>query len=240
MSTKQKTVVRYHLKMLDPGLATLRRSNLQTWLDEHAMTRSDMASKMGTGRAYVSNLFKPDRYFGEKAARKIEEMLGMPKLHLDQRAGLLKPIEVWGKPEDLAPGIFALVPRVAVSLSAGNGELVHEEQPLPPLAFREDWLRNKGVTSRANLRVCEVTGESMEPYLHSGDVVLIDIGQTSIKDGEVYAIRYGSEVRIKRLFRRMDGSIRITSDNQRFPEDVATPADADHFFIIGAVLWRGG
>ncbi len=123
-------------------------------------------------------------------------------------------------------------------MSAGNGSLVDHEQPLPPLAFRRDWLQRKGVTSRSNLRVCSIKGRSMEPALMDGDVVLIDLGQNSVQDGEIYAVRYGDEIKIKRLFKTLDGGIKLHSDNPEFPDEVVRPTPA--FGIIGLKIWRGG
>jgi len=38
-------------------------------------------------------------------------------------------------------------------------------------------------------------------------VVLVDTGQADLVDGDVYAVRMGEEVRIKRLFRRLAGGL---------------------------------
>lgn len=202
------------------------------------MSLADLARRIGSGRAYASLLFREDRHFGEKAARSIESSLHMPEGYLDSSDQQPASVAAWDKPGDLDADVFALVPRVEVSLSAGNGALVDHEQPLPPLAFRRDWLQRKGVTSRANLRICNVKGRSMEPALMDGDVVLIDLGQTAIQDGEIYAVRYGDEIKIKRLFKTLDGGIKLHSDNPEFPAEVLKPSHS--FGVIGAKIWRGG
>jgi phage repressor protein C with HTH and peptisase S24 domain len=211
-------------------------------MENRSVTRTKLAQQMGVSRTYVTLLFDPERFFGDKAARKVERALGMPERYLekDGQENDSMAIEAWDKPEDLADGVYAMVPRVEIRLSAGSGLMNRQETGLPPLAFRREWLSKKNVTARSNLFVCEVSGDSMSPGLQDGDIVLIDTGQNTLTDGEVYAIRYGDEVRIKRLFRRIDGSIRVISDNSAFPEEVITPADRDHFSILGLKIWRGG
>lgn len=222
-------------------LAELRKANLQRWMTDKNLNQTDVAARAGVGRAYLSNLFRPDRGFGEKTARNFEQVLFMPPLYLDAIKDAPQAVAMWDTPADLPEGVYALVPRIEVSLSAGNGKTAHEEaNQLPPLAFREDWLRRKQVTRRENLRVCEVHGPSMEPYLTEGDVVLLDTGQTRLDEGSVYAVRYGDDVRIKRLFRRSDGSILVRSDNPRFPEEIVSPASVNDFAVIGKMIWRGG
>lgn len=226
--------------MDDNQTANIRRARLKDWMASKKINGSDLAARLGTSRAYVSGILKPDRRFGEKAARSIEKKLLMPSGFLDTDGTRMAPISTWERPEDLPDGVYALVPRVSVKLSAGEGVEAVIEEDLPALAFRESWLRKKHVTSRKNLRVLEVKGGSMEPYLHEGDVVLIDMGQTTIIDGEVYALRYGDELRIKRLSKRFDGGLIIRSDNPRYPEEVIAPTDAEHVRVLGLMIWRAG
>lgn len=225
--------------MSDPTLRQRRRANLLAWMESHGLNQTDVSNRIKKGRAYVSNLLLPERAFGEKAARYIEGCLVMPSGWLDSDHSRPEAVAAWSRVEDLPDGVFALVPRVDVRLSAGPGS-VPMESTLPPLAFREDWLRRKGVTSRASLRVCEVAGDSMEPYLMDGDVVLVDTGQADLVDGDVYAVRIGEEVRIKRLFRRLAGSPLLKSDNPNFPEETIAPESMHQLQVLGRVLWRSG
>lgn len=226
--------------MSDNQLANIRRAQLRAWMDEKRLNNTDLATRLGTGRAYVSGLFNTERHFGEKAARSIEQKLFMPAGYLDRRADSMAPVDVWDSPDDLPDGVYALVPRIGVRLAAGNGIEAVDERELPPLAFRESWLKKKHVTSRSNLRVLEVDGHSMEPLLLDGDVVLVDLGQKDVIDHEVYAIAYGDELRIKRLSKRFDGGIIIRSDNTRFPEEVLRPEETQHVRVLGRMIWRGG
>ena len=221
-------------------VAATRRINLVAWMEKNGLSKSDLAGRLGVGRAYVSLLFNPERFFGEKAARSMELKLNMPTGYLDSDQSKPLAVEEWSTPADLPADVFALVPRVAVALAAGNGTLVDIEQDLPPLAFRRDWLQRQLVTARSNLRTMEVRGDSMEPYLRDGDTVLLDMGQHEIKDSEVYAIAYGSDLRVKRLSHRFDGGLVIRSDNSKYADEVLTASEAEHVRMLGRVLWRGG
>jgi phage repressor protein C with HTH and peptisase S24 domain len=209
-------------------------------MEQKHLNGTTLAKRLETSRAYVSGLFSQDRHFGEKAARNIEQKLFMPAGYLDKQVDRLTPIEVWESPSDLPDGVYALVPRIGIKLSAGQGVEALDENELPPLAFRESWLKRKNVTSKKNLRVLEVRGDSMEPYLLDGDVVLIDLGQKDVEDGDVYALAYGDELRIKRLSRRFDGGLIIRSDNPRFPEETVAANDLQHVRVLGRHIWRGG
>lgn len=90
------------------------------------------------------------------------------------------------------------------------------------------------------LRLMPAQGDSMEPTLFAGDILLVDIGQCTPDVDGVYVLRVAGRLYCKRVTRRMDGSLEISSDNQvqRSVEilDGTTPVDC-----VARVLyaWRG-
>lgn len=225
---------------LNPQYET-RRRNLRLLYEKSGVSQAEFARRLDRSPQHVSLMLKEGFRFGERVARKIEKQLNLPLGAMEASLEkTLYTIEVWDRPEDLPEGVFALVPRISVSLSAGGGAHQGEEMDLPPLAFREDWLRKKSVTSRSNLRICEVKGDSMEGYLQHGDTVLIDMGQREVIDNQVYALQYAGDLKVKRLARRFDGGLFIRSDNPRYPEEVVLAKEVDQIVILGRQIWRGG
>jgi phage repressor protein C with HTH and peptisase S24 domain len=224
------------------SIKNIRSANLRAAVTASGISDAAFAEKHGMTRSYLSQLMLGTCAFGEKTATSLEKKLRLAPGHLSQQNpdDSLRTIDVWESLDDLPPGVFAMIPRVAIELSAGNGSIANRENDLPPLAFREDWIRRKNVTSRSNLRVCDVRGDSMEPYLEDGDTVLIDTGQQDIVDNEVYAIAYGNDLRIKRIAKRFDGGLFVRSDNPKYPEEIISPTDMEHVRVLGRKLWRGG
>ena len=219
-----------------------RRTRLEKWMSERHLTQQDVATRVGRSASYISLLLSAGKSFGEKTARLIEKSLFMPALWLDGDSSEqgLSHIVVWEKASDLPPDTYAMVPRISISLAAGNGIVAEEEKDVPPLAFTEEWIRSRNVSCRSNLRICKVVGDSMAPYIGDKDSVMIDLGQKSLIDGNVYCIRYGDELRIKRLYKRYDGGLRIVSDNREYPEEALSPTEMQHVEIIGKSIWRSG
>lgn len=148
----------------------------------------------------------------------------------------------WETPDDLPSGVYAIVPRVRLFLSAGNGRYATEEELGAPLAFTAQWIHERGLHKK-NLVCVNAIGDSMEPRIHCGDTLLVNVGDKAVTDGNVYAIRYGDDLRVKRLFKRFDGGFIIRSDNSaKYPDEIAAPLDieAGHICVIGRVVWVSG
>jgi phage repressor protein C with HTH and peptisase S24 domain len=110
---------------------------------------------------------------------------------------------------------------------------------LPPMAFTKRWMVERGIKGREALRFCKVIGPSMEPELHDGDVVMVETTQTQVIDGSIYAIQYGSEIRVRKLFSTLGSGLRVHCANPGFPDEVIDPAMGS-FKVLGRVVWRGG
>ena len=72
-------------------------------------------------------------------------------------------------------GDYVHIPRFEVAASAGGGAMVHSEQIVDYLSFRADWVRSALGVSVGDLALISVIGDSMEPSLSEGDVVLLDM-----------------------------------------------------------------
>ncbi|WP_367888759.1 heavy metal-binding domain-containing protein [Celeribacter indicus] len=77
------------------------------------------------------------------------------------------------------PDDFANIPLHEASLAAGGGRANGDEFMISSLAFRRDWLGTIGI-SPANAVLARVEGESMQPTVWAGDMVVIDLAKKEI------------------------------------------------------------
>ncbi|WP_226779562.1 S24 family peptidase [Oceaniglobus trochenteri] len=128
--------------------------------------------------------------------------------------------------------------RYDAQLSAGPGANGDNTQPLAPVAFRSDWLAREGLIADRCM-VVTVKGDSMEPRLMDGDLVLIDRRMQDLRDGHIYAfIDVTGDARIKRIEWLAD-QLLLLSDNPDYPTEARTERDGDGFRILGRVVWHG-
>jgi phage repressor protein C with HTH and peptisase S24 domain len=233
--------------------------SMQTWrervkarMKEINITQDDLTSILGVKTRgavghYLSGRNDPSPDQLTALARKLgmsldELLLGSDEQEQGpQTIPIGIPILEWNDPADLPEGAYVFVPRYDVHVSAGNGHTV-EAEPLHerPQAFRSEWVKRKRLQHNG-LMCVYAKGDSMEPRINDGDSLLVDRNQKTVTDGRVYVLRFGDEVRVKRLFKRPDGGLIIRSDNTAsYPDIVVTAEEMQHVEIIGRVVHVSG
>jgi phage repressor protein C with HTH and peptisase S24 domain len=86
-----------------------------------------------------------------------------------------------------------------------------EESDGDTMGVPTEWIRSERF-SKQDLKAIIVRGESMEPALFDGDVIVVNTADKSLVDGTVYAVNYEGEVVVKRMVRDA-GMWWLTSDN---------------------------
>lgn len=79
-----------------------------------------------------------------------------------------------------------------------------------------------------------VEGDSMEPRIHSGELLVVD-RMVETKDGDVVVARLGCEFTVKRLHAGEDGSIRLVSENPSYAPILVT--EEMDFEVWGRVMY---
>lgn len=211
---------------------------LKDWVREARtnkhMTQTQLGEALGVSKANVSAWENGHHEPSWSQMLKIRSITGMP-LPIDDRVRDDGPGEDPG--ED-----FAMLRRLDVKASAGNGNLVFFETEKGRLAFRRDFLRQGGVRE-ADAVVIYADGHSMEPRIPDGAVLLVDTSRTELANNEVHVIRLDHEILVKRLRREIGGGgVWIVSDNpdkSKYPDILVTPDKEDLLSIIGRVFWMG-
>ena len=128
------------------------------------------------------------------------------------------------------------IPLVKLKLSAGITGFATEPERRDggTIGMRSSWV-NRHRYNPEYLYAITVCGESMEPTLHDGDIVVINVADKKLVDGSVYAFNYEGEAVVKRLSRDA-GQWWLTSDNadqRKFHRKLCNNGDC---LVIGKVV----
>ncbi len=154
-----------------------------------------------------------------------------------------KPVEEMGEMYRVPREEYCLVPRYGIRI--GSGQLLHSEQVVDYLSFKISWVEQTMGLDARELALVHVFGDSMEPALKEGDLLLLDRrgfshpGSSRMRSDAIYVLLRGEELVVKRLQFGFDGSVTIQSDNPVYATQTLPPDWAHALQVMGRVVWVG-
>ncbi|HIP13536.1 MAG TPA: helix-turn-helix transcriptional regulator [Arcobacter sp.] len=126
-------------------------------------------------------------------------------------------------------------PSVSVSAGGGayDGDEDYEKLEVPP--YFTNMLG--GEQNMKNIEAINVTGDSMEPTLNSGNIIFLDKTKYDVSKDGIYAFVNENGLFVKRIQKRIDGQLDIISDNKEYPIQVVRK---DEINILGKIVGSFG
>lgn len=205
------------------------------------LLRKDLSAKeaslLAVGNPYLISNMGRDRY-GFPSVEKLSQLAKVLDLEFyfgPKREADSELITTIGSEQ------FTPVKVYTAEASAGPGMLNPEEDRIGTLAFKRAWLQQIGLNPK-HASILRVKGDSMEPTVKDGSIVLVDEQKKRPVGNHIYAFIEEDELRIKRLD-VIDGGkskvLTITSDNPDYPSEVRINSDINKLRVLGQVVWTG-
>lgn len=208
--------------------------------DARGLSREAFGTSIGTSAAKVQAMENGRQRVDHETIEAMSRNLGIDANWLllggDNHHNLLPPEGNTVPAQDTMDPDFIPIERYSVEASAGPGALVDEETQTGFYAFNRRWIKRRKLDPKS-LAVIAVRGDSMEPKLSDGDLILVDRAQKQIADGLAYVIRLGTDLVVKHVQRIGGSKVALLSANTFYPprEINAGEGDAD-MEIIGRVV----
>lgn len=119
------------------------------------------------------------------------------------------------------------------------GDETGRHPPLGRLALDHAWLARTGCPQPEAMALAAAAGDSMEPTLRDGDLLLVDTSISAFRDDAVYLLAVGDSFIVKRVQRRLDGSVVVRSDNPAYASETLSPVEVSATRCLGRVRWIG-
>lgn len=128
------------------------------------------------------------------------------------------------------------------AVSAGAGTLALDKDNATQLAFPKWWSRQRGLNAK-HLCGLNTKGDSMQPTIPDGSLLIVDTSKTHPMDGKIYVVRIDTELFVKRLQRiPIAGGIEFISDNTDYSPFKLSKQELEQdglFQVIGQVVHIG-
>lgn len=143
-------------------------------VEEVAASRAEIARVLTVAPARITEMFKGDRDLSFEEARRLIE-------HYDLG-------EIAGAPSSdslaEAHGV-SFVEEVDLALGMGGGAFAELAESKGLVPFKSEWLDGLHDGALSQLRVVRGRGDSMQPTILDGDLVLVDMAQATVLDQDM-------------------------------------------------------
>ncbi|RKG47179.1 LexA family transcriptional regulator [Acinetobacter cumulans] len=136
---------------------------------------------------------------------------------------------------------FIWIDVVEANFSCGTGESIefHFDAINGKIPFPPSFMKERNVTEQT-MKIIKAKGDSMADFIKDGDMVGINLAQTDVIDGEIYAVYLAGEGMIKQIFKEADGSLILHSLNEKYRDKIVSEENGKNFKVIGRQIWRAG
>lgn len=209
-------------------------------MEAKGISQSEMARRVGVSQSTIWKLTQPGAQ-GSKHTHRIASILGTsPEYLMDETedpspTGLSERPLGWGafpaeqKPDPDMVEIAQIDMRYGMGATYIDGPVVAN-----PRRFSRAWLRQFTPAAPEHLVWALGDGDSMEPTIRDGEVILIDRSRDTVNMADaIWACTLGDIGMIKRLRPMPDGAVKVLSDNPSVPPETAVDGE---LHVIGRVV----
>lgn len=211
-------------------------SRIRTIRRQRTLTLQDVALAIDWDTGNLSRVERGLQEAPEKRLRQIAKVLGVEviRFYLDDDAPDTKVKRTTEGP------VYVPISNAEASMGLGVAQ-PHQEYIVGTMQLSEDWLRSQLRVDPKSLGILTAHGDSMAPTFSDGDVLLVDRSVDVIKLDAVFVLDVHGELFIKRVSRRLDGSVVIKSDNPLYEPHVLSNGERTSLRVLGRVAyaWNG-
>lgn len=201
--------------------------------EKKGLNQSELAHELGLESPMAVSKYEKDQREPDVAKLiKVSDLFGVSMDWLLTGEG---PVQAGAALTETSDDDFVFIPQVRGEISAGEGSAPDDVIELK-IAFAKDWIKRRG--DPKNLSLIRIRGDSMEPTLRSGDLVLVDHNRNYLDpQGGIYAVVMDDLIMIKRVqVLYPTDRVSIISDNPQYESIEIKTAEVR---INGKIIWFG-
>lgn len=217
------------------SIRDIRRDNLQRLVERYdsmkslneILDRKDNHLTQILNQSMNTATGKP-KQMGDRLARDIEKKLNLGFGWMDQDHSAEPP----------EPKNIVTLDRLDVEAGCdpSGGPACTDVAVVERIQVSVDWFKQNISRFRTiGHQLVTARGDSMEPTINSGDIVVVDVRDTDVTQGGIFCLNYGGGVTIKRI-QVLPFGVEFISDNKLYNSFVLKGQELEAIKIIGRVV----
>ncbi len=141
---------------------------------------------------------------------------------------------------------YLVIPRFMASAHAGMGDgrhVIGADQAVADaagvIAFERTFMRDELGRDGSGFVTVKVEGDSMERTLSDGETIVVDTLVDRVTASGIYVLFVGQDLIVKRVVRKLDGSLVVKSDNPIYADsdELFSPETVHRIQVLGRMVW---
>lgn len=129
------------------------------------------------------------------------------------------------------------IEHIHLNPSCGKGTIVFDEPEITPIKLGTQLIMSVlRIPNPKYLKVFTASGDSMEPIIENGDILLVDTSRTDFNNGGIFLLTINNDWFVKRLRKRLSGELDVISDNNKYPIETFKASDAVEINVRGRIV----
>lgn len=186
-------------------------------------TQQSLAKILGIGQTAISGRAQRNSEFSQEELLKLEQAYGLPY-------GVLST-------KNEGTDNCIQLEYIHISPSCGHGTVVVDNADVTPVKIGQEVIKDLwNVNNPDVLKLFKASGDSMDPTIEDGNILLVDTSRVDYHNGGIYVLTLNNDWFVKRLRLRMTGELDIISDNDKYPIETLKPDTETEVKVIGRVI----
>lgn len=206
---------------------------LQSAAEKKKFNQAGLAKELGLTSGTFSRYWNGERLPPADTLVDVAEQLGVSPRWLIRGSESQSQTAEAASSANIVPDDMVEIREIDLHYGMG-GSFLADDVGVETRVFSRDWLRNFTRAAPEHLFWTMGDGDSMEPTIRSGELILVDGSQRQVRvnDG-IWAVAMGEIGMVKRIHFSGSDSVELLSDNTHIPPQ---PVAYDELHVIGRVV----
>lgn len=130
-----------------------------------------------------------------------------------------------------------ILEHIHINPSCGRGTVVLDEPDVTPIRIGREIIQSVwGINNPKDLKIFKAQGDSMEPVIEDGNLLLVNTARNDVNNGGIYLLTINNDWFVKRVRKRLTGELDIISDNAHYPVETFNTNSFADVNVIGRVI----
>lgn len=201
------------------------------------ITQDKLTHLTGYSKSRIRNISAGAVKIKQEEAELIQEKTGISAIWLQLEVGSMFNKENIGSTETVEnlDGSRVNIQYYSDIKPGSKSEYENKKNEIEIISIPKNIINKK--IKNCQVDAIRVKSDSMSPTISEDDIAFVRKGYKEIIDNKIYVIKYGSEIKIRRIYKKLNNIVLLRADNNVYPQEEVL-LDKNKVVILGQIIFN--